>query len=176
MALLGFGAAGSFLAVTERDDDEREHRGFLARNALLFGLVTLLSVMVVFDPTFQRNRCLLLETHQHRFARGAGERTARRTVIGIAALVPVSFALGMPLPLGVRLLERSAPNLVPWAWACNACLTVIGSVLCLIISMGAGFATALAVAAVCYVVAGACVLMAPSASPVPQQVTGIASE
>ncbi|MBW2315788.1 MAG: hypothetical protein JRH10_16560 [Deltaproteobacteria bacterium] len=76
-----------------------------------------------------------------------------RMAVGILVLAPVSFTLGLPFPLGVRLLERGSPDLVPWAWACNGFLTVIGSVLCLILSMAAGYTAALVLAAVCYGVA-----------------------
>jgi hypothetical protein len=82
-----------------------------------------------------------------------GLGSAARVTVGVAILAPVSFALGMPFPLGVRLLERDAPDLVPWAWACNGFLTVIGSVLCLILSMAAGHTSALALGAICYLVA-----------------------
>jgi spermidine synthase len=87
---------------------------------------------------------------------------AARVAIGIAVLAPVSFALGVPFPLGIRMLERPAPDLVPWAWACNACLTVVGSVLCLIISMAVGFTAAMLLAAGCYGLAAVCVAMAPA--------------
>jgi hypothetical protein len=87
---------------------------------------------------------------------------AARVAIGIAVLAPVSFALGVPFPLGIRILERPAPDLVPWAWACNACFTVVGSVLCLIISMAVGFTAAMLLAAGCYGLAAVCLAIAPS--------------
>jgi spermidine synthase len=80
-----------------------------------------------------------------------------RVLLSIVSLAPISFALGFPFPTGIRILDRAAPQLVPWAWASNACLTVIGSVLCVILSISWGFSTAFAVAAGCYVLAGVCV-------------------
>lgn len=76
-----------------------------------------------------------------------------RVLVSIASLAPISFAIGFPFPIGIRLLDRSAPDLIPWAWASNACLTVIGSVLCVILSVHLGFSVVLALAGACYVMA-----------------------
>lgn len=93
-----------------------------------------------------------------------------RVMLGIASLAPVSFLMGMPFPVGIRILERTAHGLIAWAWAGNACLTVIGSVLSVIISMSWGFYWAMMIAAVCYVLAGVCLLnmkVGPAAAPKP---------
>ncbi len=79
-----------------------------------------------------------------------------RVLLSILSLAPVSFAMGLPFPTGIRILNQSAPDLIPWAWASNACLTVIGSVLCMILSVQAGFSFVLALAAGCYVIAALC--------------------
>jgi spermidine synthase len=76
-----------------------------------------------------------------------------RVLLSVASLAPVCFTLGFPFPLGIRLLDRGAPRLIPWAWAGNSCFTVIGSVLCVIVSMNWGYSTALALAAFCYLAA-----------------------
>ena len=81
-----------------------------------------------------------------------------RVMLGIASLAPASFLMGMPFPVGIRILERTAHGLIVWAWAANACLTVIGSVLSVIISMNWGFFTAMMVAIACYGLAGVCLL------------------
>jgi SAM-dependent methyltransferase len=88
-----------------------------------------------------------------------------RLVFGILALAPVSFALGFPFPLGIRRLELDAPELVPWAWAGNACLTVVGSILCQIVSISAGFSAALMLALGCYALAVLCAGLAPAVAP-----------
>ena len=71
----------------------------------------------------------------------------------------MSFLLGWPFPIGIRILSERAPELIPWAWATNACLSVIGSVLCIIVSMSWGFSVALAIAASCYVGATICLIL-----------------
>ena len=53
---------------------------------------------------------------------------------------------------GIRLLDRFNPALIPWAWAVNACATVIGSILTVILSMNFGFNFVLTCALVCYVI------------------------
>ena len=90
---------------------------------------------------------------------------AARIAAGILVLAPVSFALGLPFPLGIRALERDAPELVPWAWAGNACMTVVGSILCQVVSIAAGFSTALWLAFFCYLLAAGCAALAPAPSP-----------
>jgi len=81
---------------------------------------------------------------------------AERIALSMATIAPVSFALGWPFPLGIRILADKAPELIPWAWASNACLTVIGSVLCVVLSMNWGFSATLAVAIAVYVGALVC--------------------
>jgi len=76
-----------------------------------------------------------------------------RVLLTVASLAPVCFALGFPFPLGIRLLDRGARQLIPWAWAGNSCFTVIGSVLCVIVSMNWGYSSALTMAAACYLLA-----------------------
>lgn len=90
-----------------------------------------------------------------------------RIVLGIASLAAVSFVMGMPFPMGIRILDRTAPSLIAWAWGGNACLTVIGSVLSVIISMSWGFFIALAAAAGCYVLAGICATRMAVTEPSP---------
>jgi hypothetical protein len=80
---------------------------------------------------------------------GFGQRIA----LAIISLAPASFFMGMPFPVGIKILDQQAPNLIPWAWASNACITVIGSVLSVVLAMNWGFFAVLNVAAACYLVA-----------------------
>lgn len=69
-------------------------------------------------------------------------RSAR---IGLAALilVPAGVVMGMPLPSGVRLLAAERATLIPWAWAMNGALSVLGATLAIFIAMNWGFSAAL---------------------------------
>ena len=50
-----------------------------------------------------------------------------KVLITVALISPVGFAMGMPFPTGLTLLERVMPASVRWAWAINAASSVMGS-------------------------------------------------
>lgn len=52
---------------------------------------------------------------------------AVKVLISVALISPVGFAMGMPFPTGLTLLERVNPKSVRWAWAINAASSVLGS-------------------------------------------------
>lgn len=74
-----------------------------------------------------------------------------RVVISVALVAPLGLVLGMPFPLGLRVVGAGAPSLVPWAWGVNGFFTVIGSVTAMLLGMMFGFTTVLLVAGACYV-------------------------
>lgn len=88
-----------------------------------------------------------------------------RVLFSILSLAPVSFTLGLPFPTGIRVLAETTPGLIPWAWASNACLTVIGSVLCVILSVYVGFSAVLVLAGGCYVLAAFCLTRMAGSRP-----------
>ncbi len=73
-----------------------------------------------------------------------------RIAVSIVLLAPVGVALGMPFPIGLRLLGEEDSLLVPWAWAINAFFTVIGSVSAMMLGMILGFNAVEMIAAACY--------------------------
>jgi hypothetical protein len=50
-----------------------------------------------------------------------------KVLISVALIAPVGFAMGMPFPTGLKLIERVMPASVRWAWALNAASSVMGS-------------------------------------------------
>jgi hypothetical protein len=76
---------------------------------------------------------------------------AARILVATAVLAPIALLLGIPFAYGIRLLNRFNPALIPWAWAVNACATVVGSILTVILSMNFGFHFVLLMAMLCYV-------------------------
>jgi spermidine synthase len=58
-----------------------------------------------------------------------------RVLVMLASLAPVGFVMGMPLPLGMRLMERSAPRALAWAWGVNGSLSVMGTVVAMFVSV-----------------------------------------
>lgn len=76
-----------------------------------------------------------------------------RVLLAVIVLAPLGILLGMPFPLGLRLVSEEAAALVPWAWGVNGFFTVIGTVSALMIGMTFGFKVALLVGALCYLIA-----------------------
>ncbi|MGD8415041.1 MAG: hypothetical protein PVF33_12460, partial [Candidatus Latescibacterota bacterium] len=78
-----------------------------------------------------------------------------RTVIGMALLLPVAYAMGRPFPVGLRMLSERSESQVPWAWGVNGCLSVIGASAAPLISIEWGFAVLLLAGCGAYCLAAA---------------------
>jgi hypothetical protein len=76
-----------------------------------------------------------------------------RIIIAVILISPLGIVMGMPMPVGIRLLARDAPEIIPWAWGLNGAASVTGSVGALAIALLAGFNQALLVGASLYLVA-----------------------
>lgn len=76
-----------------------------------------------------------------------------KTLIVLVFIAPVSFALGMPFPLGLSTLREHAGGLLPWAWAINGAFSVISTPLANIISVSKGFTALFALAIILYILA-----------------------
>ena len=75
-----------------------------------------------------------------------------RIAITVAVLVPVGMVLGVPMPAGIRLLRRRAPEMITWAWGINGALSVLGATVAIFIAMNWGFAMTLLAASGTYLV------------------------
>ena len=62
-----------------------------------------------------------------------------RLAIAVAALAPLGTLMGVPFPLGLAILGKRAPHLVPWAWAVNGSVSVISAVLATLLALSFGF-------------------------------------
>ncbi len=91
-------------------------------------------------------------------AAGLDRDLVARLAMAVVLTLPLGFAMGLPLPLGIRVLDRDAPHLIPWAWGLNGAVSVVGSSGALFIGMFFGFSTAMLVAAAAYGLALLCVL------------------
>ncbi len=76
-----------------------------------------------------------------------------RIGIAVALLFPAGLLMGIPLPAGVRLLARRQPDLLPWAWAMNGALSVLGATLAVFIAMNWGFSVTLVTGGAVYLAA-----------------------
>jgi hypothetical protein len=75
-----------------------------------------------------------------------------RALVTVAMLAPLAILMGMPFPAGLRRVSSYRPELTPWAWGINAYATVLGSVLCILISSLAGFTIVLLLGAAIYLI------------------------
>lgn len=73
-----------------------------------------------------------------------------KIVMAVFFLAPLALVMGMPMPIGLRLTNKSAPALIPWAWAVNGSTSVLGSVTTFILAISFGFNQALIVGLVIY--------------------------
>lgn len=75
---------------------------------------------------------------------------AARIALAILAIAPAAVIMGIPFPLGLRLLNRAHPAGVPWAWGINGCLSVVGAALATLVAVEVGYSLLLVLAACAY--------------------------
>jgi hypothetical protein len=84
-----------------------------------------------------------------------GLSLASRMAVAALLVAPLGFAMGMPMPLGLRAAPPGSPHLLAWVFGLNCAASVIGSAACVILSSSLGFAGALLAAAGVYAAAAA---------------------
>ena len=124
---------GSFIS-------KRIVRGELARltrvMAFIVGAIIVLSVVVT--PVTES---------------GVGLPFALKVLISVLLIGPVGFAMGMPFPTGLSLLENVMPQSVRWAWAINAAASVMGSAGAMFLAIYLGLRLTLIIGGLFYVCA-----------------------
>ncbi|MFP5262432.1 MAG: hypothetical protein ACLGJB_11060 [Blastocatellia bacterium] len=133
-SLLTFSAAGSYLSGRFRQERLRA----AAMRLLVVIVAVVLIYILVLPPIFYGLVHLAREI---------------RIVIAVVLMAPLAVLMGMPMPIGIRLLARDAPEIIPWAWGVNGATSVMGSVGALVIAVLTGFNQALVVGAALYLVA-----------------------
>ncbi|MBI3653462.1 MAG: hypothetical protein HY231_20720 [Acidobacteria bacterium] len=76
-----------------------------------------------------------------------------RILIAVVLMAPLAMVMGMPMPIGIKMLSKSAPQIIPWAWGVNGATSVMGSVGALVIAILTGFNQALMIGAALYFLA-----------------------
>jgi hypothetical protein len=84
--------------------------------------------------------------------------------IVVAMLAPLGVVLGMPFPIGLRVVAVEAPPFISWAWGVNGFFTVIGSIGASILGMAFGFTAVLAISGACYLIALSAMMIAVAQS------------
>jgi hypothetical protein len=66
------------------------------------------------------------------------------------ALMPLGLLMGMPFPVGLKVLGEKNDKLISWAWAINGCFSVLAPVLTIMLALVVGFKVVLWLAALTY--------------------------
>jgi hypothetical protein len=66
-----------------------------------------------------------------------------RILITVILLAPLAFVMGMPMPLGIKYINRRFSSLIPWAWALNGGFSVLGSCVAVYLAIRFGFSRVL---------------------------------
>lgn len=74
-----------------------------------------------------------------------------KVLISVSLISPIGFAMGMPFPTGLTLLERIMPASVRWAWAINAASSVMGSAAAMFLAIYLGLQTTLVIGGLFYI-------------------------
>jgi predicted membrane-bound spermidine synthase len=133
-SVLAFSALGSYLSG--RISEERMTAALMK---LLLVLVALVFVYIVALPPIFYGLVHLAREF--------------RIVIAVVLMAPLAMVMGMPMPIGIRMLARNAPEIIPWAWGVNGATSVMGSVAALVIAILSGFNQALMIGAGLYLAA-----------------------
>ncbi|MBI5375550.1 MAG: hypothetical protein HZA77_08950 [Candidatus Schekmanbacteria bacterium] len=75
-----------------------------------------------------------------------------KIIITVGLLAPLGFFMGMPFPLGIKLLENDSPEIIPWVWGINGATSVLATILSTTVAIIYGFSLALIFGAVTYVI------------------------
>ena len=86
-----------------------------------------------------------------------------RIAVAVLLLMPAGLIMGGFFPLGMRVLTARAPELIPWAWAINGVMGVIGSILCIVLAISLGFRVVNLIAVAAYLL-GVAAMLRPAGS------------
>lgn len=98
-----------------------------------------------------------------------------RIIISVALIAPLAFAMGMPFPYGIKLINYDNVNinryLTAYSWGINGFFSVLGSILVVMLSMTFGFRIVFILSALIYGLAALLIRLAlPKIKPVVQKV------
>ncbi len=92
---------------------------------------------------------------------GVGLPLVVKMMATVLLIAPAGFAMGIPFPTGLRLLEKWHEPSVRWAWSLNAAASVLGSVGALVLALYVGLVTTMLIGGGLYL----CALVVIVASP-----------
>jgi hypothetical protein len=77
-----------------------------------------------------------------------------RALVAAVFIAPLGLLMGTLFPAGLRHVSSVRPELLPWAWGINACATVVGTSVCMLLVSAFGFRAALLSGAAVYLTGG----------------------
>ncbi|MEZ4637769.1 MAG: hypothetical protein R2856_22905 [Caldilineaceae bacterium] len=101
-----------------------------------------------------------------------------RIGLSVLLIAPLGLLMGMPMPLGISVLDRTRPALIPWMWGVNGATSVVASVLAMVVSLNIGLRGTLLVGMAIYAVAWLAMLgirVAVNRSPISDRSLELAS-
>lgn len=114
----------------------KDSRGLIWKITLLIGVMI---ILYVFLTSFIFDALLGLDL-------------SLRSLAVFSLTFPLGFLLGIPFPIGMRILSsHSASEDVTWMWGINSLYSVVGSTLAVVIAMSFGFSMALLLGAALYI-------------------------
>lgn len=149
---------------------------FIEKYVLLFGSVpssfmVVVSLMLFFSAlgswavssvTPERNKLLILVgiislgifilgfTLTSVLLKSAGNTLLISVLLALLTIGPVSFFMGMPFPLGIKILGQVGEEVIPWAWGVNGFFSVVGACLATVLAVEVGFVLLMIFASLCY--------------------------
>ena len=82
-----------------------------------------------------------------------GAPTILKILISGILIAPLAFCMGMPFPMGLTRLSKTAANMIPWVWGVNGCASVISAVLATLLAIHFGFTAVVLIALCFYIIA-----------------------
>ena len=79
-----------------------------------------------------------------------GFSVALKLALSIIIIAIPSLAMGIPFPMGLRLLSRIEEKNIPWAWGINGCMSVISAALAALLAVEVGFSIVMLLSVLAY--------------------------
>jgi len=73
-----------------------------------------------------------------------------RISMAVILLMPLGLLMGMPFPIGIKIVDKKANKMIPWVWGVNGSTSVLGSIVAVILAISSGFSFALLTALCIY--------------------------
>ena len=116
--------------------------GLLLKRSILQKILLMIAVLLVFYSFF-------LSTFLQNIT---GLPVGLKLAVSLLIIAVPSVLMGMPFPMGLRLLSAIEEKNIPWAWGINGCMSVISAALAILLAVETGFTLVMILAGLAYAV------------------------